>query len=506
MTYSALSHWMLLLSIAVAWCGISSAHAMVGEPEVATAQAKEQRVGEDAAGAAASSAAAAAAAEAAASDPPASTEPLRTSCPSADLFVIASAATLRDAPDLAGKPLAVLPIGVRVNANCERGEWRRVWAQSVAGLIGWVRADLLAVEAPEFEKIQAQFEAARADDHAARRMYAERMVALAPTREAGHQRLISVLESLGDADALRRARDALSAVRTPKVERAPGEDHLLLAVDRGFISPVAKIGPQGITSYDRDSVYSDIKGQADEQPTFFRPLRALHYYSRGGAAGLVRVLRREEPSCESLMASVEPVGMEVAADRMNGFATNVALPLAASGPIEQPNASERVRMTAWLEAALREQGLRLDQARAIMAKAQSEDESIRVHIARRGATGERMLVGVLRTAVPGEGFAPPPGKSEEIATIRDVSAIVIADEIPKRNGKHRYALSHSVAALSPGGDLSSSFAFLDYVDADGDGFSELLFVGYGYEWWWYEVWKRAGKGWRVAASGGGGGC
>lgn len=443
-------------------------------------------------------------------EPPAEAAPAMTSSPSSpqclrdDLFVIVSAATLREDPDPAAKPLAVMPIGTALSGVCEQGEWRRVWAPGVAGLIGWVRADLLGREAPTYEGLRKQYDALREDDLDARKTYAERMVALAPTRTAGHEALIAVLEKTGDEAALHRAREALTAVRLPKVARLPGEERLLLVVDHGFISPLATFGPAGIAAFEYDQAHNEIKGVTDAQPTYFRPLRALHYYRRGGHAGLLRVLRREEASCDSMMASVEVAGAESAVEVTNGLATNFPLPLPprAPDPPEQPNESERTRIVTWMEAALRKQGLRADQARDVIAKAQGEEDGLHFHVARARPGGARMLIGLLNTDAPGEGYTRAGGKSDGSDTIREVDAIVIAED----TGKGRYALTHDAAMLNPDGDLGVAYHFLDYLDIDGDGRSELLFIRYGYEWWWYEVWKRQGKAWKAVASGGGGGC
>jgi hypothetical protein len=51
-----------------------------------------------------------------------------------------------------------------------------------------------------------------------------------------------------------------------------------------------------------------------------------------------------------------------------------------------------------------------------------------------------------------------------------------------------------------------SLRFLDYLDLDQDGMNELIFIGYGFESWWYEAWSLKDKQWKRAAFGGGGGC
>jgi hypothetical protein len=83
---------------------------------------------------------------------------------------------------------------------------------------------------------------------------------------------------------------------------------------------------------------------------------------------------------------------------------------------------------------------------------------------------------------------------------RDSKAHLLFLIIEKRAGNYRIDLQHYREGAETGED------FVDHLDLDGDGRSEVITQVDGYETWEYAIYKKRAGDWQKAYSGGGGGC
>lgn len=412
-------------------------------------------------------------------------------------YVQASVAMLHEKPDPASQTRAQLPIGTQLEGGCDEDGWTRVWAQHHSGVIGWVRSDLLGAAAPTVEALRKDYVALPAADRAGRRLLGERALALAPFDERAHRLHIDALREAGDTEALAQAELALATLRKPQVSRETGEPRLIFAYDGQLLSPLAELSEGGL----QDGPYtagddSLPVGDPRRVPAYFRPGRVYHYYRRGIDAGLLRVLGKTEPSCESDVALAQRVGAADDTPPGAGIVANFPLrPLTATAEAE-PDAKERALLERLLRKELRGRGLPPAKVEAAMVAARAEAASgLQFAAARSQRQGPRVLIATLYAYLGGAD-----DRSD------DPQAEVYAMLIVESDGKGGHRVAHRDAAVGEGGESSRSQSYLDHLDLDGDGRSELIFIGRGYESWRYQVWRRGEREWSVVASGGGGGC
>jgi len=415
-----------------------------------------------------------------------------TQCPEERRYVAVTSAALRDRPDAASPARAMLPIGTEVAFGCVENGWARAWAPGFAGMVGSIRVDLLATRRPTLALLEKEFAALPEADAAGRRTIAERAVALAPTQDSTFAMLIDALRRGGDEAALRAATRRRDELLHPRVVQVPGEPRLILAMSDGTISPLASIGPGGLSEWKDAAGSPRTKGLPADVPSYFRPGRVLYHYAGGRADGMVRVLGKIEPTCDSQIAAVEAVPPREDRSGLSGVATNFPLGRLQAEATPAPDVREKKQLDAFLRKAMARKGLSRSAIERAMAPGPGAEPGSGPEYAsaRTGVRGSRMLVATVRADLPSSGQ-----DGEET-----VSVVLIAE--PSRDG-----LAVSYASVEKnGGDMASSRTFLDYMDLDGDGESELLFIGLGYESVWYEAWSKRRGHWKVVASGGGGGC
>ncbi|NUO77882.1 MAG: hypothetical protein HOQ32_17955 [Lysobacter sp.] len=437
---------------------------------------------------------AAAACAADAAQTTAASRPPSESCDRGPRYVLATSAMLRETPDAAGKALAQLPIGSLVEGACDDNGWMRVWASGHAGLVGWVRSDLLARQPPTLEALQRDYRALPRADREGRRRLAERAFALAPFDERAHRLRIETLREAGETDALARAEQALAELAQTRVTRAAAEPRLIFAFDGEVLSPMAVLEGSEL----KDGPYNPGDeslpvGDPRRVPTYFQPGRVYHYYHAGVDAGLLRVLAKTEPSCESDVALARRVGANGGKTSGVGIAANFPLRPIAKSAEPAPDAAERRLLERLLRETLRTKGVSPAKADAFLAKARDpESPGLDLGAARLRAAGPRVLIATLSATLA----------DDNDETQSDAFAMLIVE--PDGKGGHRVA--YRDVAVGGGGESSYSRRYLDHLDLDGDGRSELIFIGYGYETWRYQVWRRGEREWTQVAWGGGGGC
>lgn len=441
---------------------------------------------EKGAAACAAEAAAAAAAASAAKAPP-------KLCDRGVRYVLATSAMLRDTADAAGKARAQLPIGTAVEGGCDENGWMRVWASGHAGLVGWVRSDLLGLQPPTLEALQDDYRALPGGDRDGRRRLAERAFALAPFDERAHGLRIESLREAGESEALAQAEQALAALSQTQVTRAADEPRLIFAYDGELLSPMAVLDATGLADGPYSAGDDSLPvGDPRRAPAYFRPGRVYHYYHAGAEAGLLRVLGKTEPSCESDMALARRV--DGRASPGVGIAANFPLRPIATAAEPAPNAAERKLLEKLLLEALRSRGASPEQADQALAQARDpESPGLELASMRLRASGPRVLIATLVAYMVSEG--------SQYVDLQAYAMLVV--ELDGKGG-HRTALRD--AQFGSSGESSYSSRYLDHLDLDGDGANELIFVGHGYESWRYQVWRRGPRVWMPVASGGGGGC
>ena len=413
-------------------------------------------------------------------------------CKPGPRYVLVDATALRAEADPASELRAQLAVGNEVETACDQSDgWVRVWARSHSGLGGWMRADLLSVQRPTLETLQDDYRALPATDHAGRRRLAERALLLEPFDERSHRLRVDALRDAGDPEALAAAELALAQLLHPQVSRDAGEPRLIFAYDGQVLSPLATLDDNGL----QDGPYtagddSLPVGDPRRAAAYFRSGRVYHYYRGGVSAGMLRVLSKTEPSCESDVALAQRVGDDAALGV--GIAANFPLQPIATAPEPAPDAAERRLLERLLRDALRAKGLSRAKIDEVLTQARgSESPDLQLAAARLQAPGPRLLIATLRAYLTDD---------------RDVDMGAHAMLIVEPDGKGGHRVAYRDVAYSPSGESSSSSRYLDYIDLDGDGRSELIFVGYGYESWRYQVWRRGDKEWTPVAAGGGGGC
>ncbi|KRA17787.1 hypothetical protein ASD69_14085 [Lysobacter sp. Root604] len=426
----------------------------------------------------------------------AQTAPAEMDCKRGARYLLASAVMLRKPSDPDSAAVARLPIGAEVEGGCAENGWVRVWAKDHSGLIGWVRSDLMSMRRPTLEALLDESRALPAADREGRLRIAERALALAPFDERAHRLRIDALREVGERAALVQAERALAELRRPQVRRDKDEPRLIFAYDGEVLSPLATLTERGL----QDGPYSAADGglpvgDPRRAPAYFRPGRVYHYYRGGADAGLLRVLGKTEPSCESDVALVQRVGADGAQPLLAGIATNFALRPSAKAAIAEPDAGERQLLERLLREALSKQGLSKRKTDAALDPARDAAGSGPQYAAALWqARGPRVLIASVRAYFSEE--------EDRDDTHAQAYALLIVEL--DRNGKHRVV--HREAEVGEGGESSHSARYLDHLDLDGDGRNELIFMQYGYESWGYQVWRRGKSEWKAVANGGGGGC
>jgi len=123
------------------------------------------------------------------------------------LFVTTARAEVRAAPSAQARAVGTLRIGAVVSAGQAREGW--VQLSTPEGLAGWAQASQLSQERPSLSSLLARAEAASTPK--ARRPWLERAAAYAPSDTKVIERLIAVLQELGDEKAAHTAQKGLIA-------------------------------------------------------------------------------------------------------------------------------------------------------------------------------------------------------------------------------------------------------------------------------------------------------
>ena len=148
-------------------------------------------------------------------------------------FVVASTANVRRSPDAKAEVVARLSIGVELTVLETQGDWAHV---KQGAHEGWVLAELLDAEKPTLEAFNARFDATPKSDSKARRKWAERAAALAPSDVPTLQRLVQVLDETQDLVALEHARTGLARARAKVGQISVAATHVSLLYEKGDAS------------------------------------------------------------------------------------------------------------------------------------------------------------------------------------------------------------------------------------------------------------------------------
>lgn len=123
------------------------------------------------------------------------------------LYVTTARAEVRAAPSLTARAVGALRIGAAVSAGKTSAGW--VQLSTPEGIAGWAQAAQLSPERPSLSSLLARAEAASTPR--VRRSWLERATAYAPSDTKVIERLITVLQQLGDEKAAHTAQKGLIA-------------------------------------------------------------------------------------------------------------------------------------------------------------------------------------------------------------------------------------------------------------------------------------------------------
>jgi hypothetical protein len=409
-------------------------------------------------------------------------------------YVAATVAMLREKASLEIAAHAKFPIGTKVRLLERNGDWINVYAYGRKNdERGWMHIKDLQQLAPSLESIVLQFKVLPAQNNTIRRQLAEQAIALAPLAAQAHQLLFDVYREANDSIALKQAQAEHDELMSGKVKELPDEQTLIFAVDNGMLSPFAALGENGLMPVERQ--YNEQLPNAEQkEPSYFRPGRALNFYQRGAAAGKLRVKQIEKISCESDAAGALDIDGSLLNDRVVGLASNQALLQPESNYAIAMNAKQNVAMNLLLRKGLKAKGLKKQKITELLQMIQHADQdySVQRFAINSGKTNREWLLTSFAVELR-EGSS-------------DATAMYYGFLVAEKTQKNTYRTMHFDSERTSTGENYGSLKFLDYLDLDQDGVNEIVFIGYGFESWWYEAWSFKNSQWKRVAFGGGGGC
>jgi hypothetical protein len=409
-------------------------------------------------------------------------------------YVLTTVAMLRERASLEIAPHATFPIGTKVRLLEREGDWINVYAYGRKNdERGWMYLKDLQKLPPSLESITLQFKALPVTSNAARLKLAEQAIALAPLAAQAHQLLFDVHRDANDSIALKQAQALHDELMRQEVKKLPDEQTLIFAVDNGMLSPFAAVGQNGLMP--AESQYNENLPNAEQRvPPYFRSARALNFYQRGAAAGKLRVKQIEKIACESDAAGALDIEGSVLNDRVVGLASNQALPQPDPNHAMAPNAKQNLAIDMLLRKGLKANGVKKQKITELLQAIQiaDQDNSVQRFVISSGKTNREWLL---------TSFAIELREGN-----RDATAMYYGFLVAEKTQDNTYRTMHFDSERTGTGENYGALRFLDYLDLDQDGINEIVFVGYGFEAWWYEAWSFKNKQWKRAAFGGGGGC
>jgi hypothetical protein len=283
----------------------------------------------------------------------------------------------------------------------------------------------------------------------------------------------------------------LLAVAVACSQAAPLDPKAIFVYSGGKMSPVAQITDKGIVSIGPEP---DAGNETDRWlAPWFAPGGSYHYLGNDARRGTGTVIGPDpsigEQGCGSVSADIN-IDVESPGD---GLLTNYPLSDVGRPPIAEASPRQVRIMQRIATGVMLQRGVPPDVIRkmATVVSRTTAAPSV-VIIPAHGRTPATMVASYIWDGVTDTEGAP----------FNSYTLTLIAEAGKAR----RYRPTHVLFQHATAESETSSYAFLTAADLDGDGKDELILVGSGYEWWWFEAFGKRGAKWRSLASGGGGGC
>lgn len=388
------------------------------------------------------------------------------------VYVIGSVALVRIEPIDGAQIAAKLPIGTRgsfkglpaeissrPHKDCMGAEkhtgskWSCVCFDSLSveygeQFCGWVSTDLLVKEEPKLASLLTKFDKTPHDDLAERRKWAERSVALEPLSVPAQQRLIDVLEKLGDTKALESAKRSFESYLTSQPQGSASKTFFYFG--GAHLEPIAEIqeGQFVFRDFDQSTNY-EFRGRG----------RFYNLYAGGKKVGTV--VTEAQFDCRIQKCPQSTIARQVSSDQiaqvLNGLATNVSLQSSSRSP-RKASKSEEDELRKIGIAMIKSSDLSAKDKTAFLANVLQAGSSPVLGIGSIGQDGQSMLIGNwMMGSMNDQHYGDPDDLYE--------SFLIIAEQ--QQDGTFRLA--------SGSGSIASyGCSYSNHLDVDGDGIDEIL--------------------------------
>jgi hypothetical protein len=285
------------------------------------------------------------------------------------------------------------------------------------------------------------------------------------------------------AAALSRAR--AQTKRTPRPAAAPTAIFAISKYEQGVTMEPVVLYSRGV--YSKPPIDGDEATVKTFVDNYFKPGRQYRVLSGGGDAGTLTVKQYQEPGCVGLNAEVNVNTTARLGGNVQALATNSATLGKRAASRRAPTDIERIFALMQAQAAYTN-----NKVGAALVK---KMEVVNLTATDLDGDGNFEIIGSFRV-------------DRKTATAEDsYNLFMITTPVTDYTQQSAQTGKPALTWFHHGGEADyAERRFVDQVDIDGDGVSEVIVGGSYYESNDYILYKRQAGSWRPVYQGGGGGC